>query len=132
MTITKEHVHIVTSVERRRRWSLDEKRSIVQETYLSGMSLSLVARKYGINPSQLFTWRRLMEEGAAEGIRAAEGVVPKSRVRELEKRIHELERILGRKTVENEILRDAVKLAREKKLISRQPLLGVENMDSEQ
>ncbi len=73
-----------------------------------------------------------MEEGAAEGIRAAEGVVPKSRVRELEKRIHELERILGRKTVENEILRDAVKLAREKKLISRQPLLGVENMDSEQ
>jgi transposase len=130
--VYKEHVHIVTSVERRRRWSLDEKRSIVQETYLSGMSLSLVARKYGINPSQLFTWRRLMEEGAAEGIRAAEGVVPKSRVRELEKRIHELERILGRKTVENEILRDAVKLAREKKLISRQPLLGVENMDSEQ
>jgi transposase len=48
MTITKEQIHVVTSVERRRRWSIEEKRTIIQETYLPGMSLSLVARKYGI------------------------------------------------------------------------------------
>jgi transposase len=70
-----------------------------------------------------------MEEGALEGIRAEEGVVPKSHVKELERQIRELERILGRKTLENEILREAVKLGREKKLISRQPLPGVENID---
>ena len=129
MAITKEQIHVITSVERRRRWSVDEKRSIIQETYLPGMSLSQVARKYGIYPSQLFAWRRQMEEGAIEGIRAEEGVVPKSQVKELERQIRELERMLGRKTLENEILREAVKLAREKKLISRQPLPGVENIN---
>lgn len=129
MTITKEQVHVITSVERRRRWSLEEKRSIIQETYLPGMSLSLVARKYDINPSQLFTWRRHMEEGGLQGIQSEEGVVPKSQVKELERRVRELERILGRKTLENEILREAVKIGREKKLISRQPLPGVEGLD---
>jgi transposase len=129
MTITKEQVHVVTSVERRRRWSAEEKQSIIQETYIPGMSLSHVARKYAISPSQLFAWRRLMEEGAMEGIRAEEGVVPKSQVKELERQVRELERMLGKKTLENEILREAVKLAREKKLISRQPLPGVENIN---
>jgi len=70
-----------------------------------------------------------MEAGGLEGIRSAEGVVPKGQMRELEHRVRELERMLGRKTLENEILREAVKLAREKKLISRQPLLGVEGLD---
>jgi transposase len=85
MTITKEQIHVVTSVERRSRWSVEEKRSIIHETYILGMSLSHVARKYDINPSQLFAWRRLREEGAIEGIRAEEGVVPKSQVKELER-----------------------------------------------
>lgn len=127
MTITKEHVHVITSVERRRKWSVDEKHSIVQETYLPGMSLSHVARKYDINPCQLFKWRKLMEDGGMEGIRGEESVVPKSRVKELERQVRELERMLGKKTLENEILREAISLAREKKLISRQPLPGVEN-----
>ena len=129
MTITKDQIHIITSVERRRRWSFEEKRSIAQETYLPGMSVSLIARKHGINPSQLFAWRRHMEEGGLQGIQSEEGVVPKSQVKELERRVRELERILGRKTLENEILREAVKIGREKKLISRQPLPGVEGLD---
>lgn len=126
MTITKDQIHVVTSVERRRRWSIEEKRTIIQETYLPGMSLSLLARKYAINPSQLFTWRRHMEEGGLEGIRSEEGVA--RQVKELERRVRDLERMLGRKTLENEILREAVKIGREKKLISRQPLPGVEGM----
>jgi transposase len=40
----------------------------------------------------------------------------------MEKRIRELERMLGKKTLENEILKEAVKIAQEKKLIWRQPL----------
>jgi len=129
MTSSKDRIEVITSVQRRRRWSFAEKRDLVQETFLPGMNLSIVARKHGINPSQLFKWRRLMEEGALEGIRSEEGVVPKSQVKELERRVRELERILGRKTLENEILREAVKYAREKKLISRQPLLGVEGLE---
>jgi transposase len=58
-------------------------------------------------------------------VRADDAVVSAAEVRALEKRIRELERVLGRKTLENEILREAVKVAHEKKLISRLPsLLG--------
>jgi transposase len=49
--------------------------------------------------------------------------VPSSEVKELKRRIRELERMLGRKTMESEILKDALEIAREKKLISRIPLL---------
>ena len=84
------------------------------------MSVSLIARKYDISPSQLFMWRRLMEEGSLEAINSSDGVAPKSQVRALQKQIRELERLLGKKTLENEILHDALKLAQEKKLISRQ------------
>jgi transposase len=41
--------------------------------------------------------------------------VPLSRVRELENRVRELERLLGRKTMETEILREALEAARPKK-----------------
>jgi transposase len=113
---------IITSVERKRRWSAEEKRQIVEETYVSGFSVSQVARKYGMNPSQLFVWRRLMEKGALQGLESQDDLVPKSQLIELEKRIRELERVLGKKTLENEILKEAVRIGREKKLISRQPL----------
>lgn len=122
---------VITAVERRRRWAVEEKRQIVEETYLPGGSVSQVARRYDINPSQLFYWRRRMEQGALKGISTEEELVPKSQVKELEKRIRELERILGKKTVENEILREGVKIAREKKLISRQPLPGLEDLELE-
>jgi transposase len=129
MTITKDSVHVITSVQRRRRWTAEEKRIIVQETFLPGMNISITARKHGINPSQLFLWRRLMEEGALEGIRSGEGVISKSEVKDLQRRVRDLERLLGKKTLENEILKEAVKYAREKKLISRQPLPGVEGLE---
>lgn len=50
-------------------------------------------------------------------------MVAAGEVRELKRRIRELERVLGKKTLENEILRDAVELAHQKKLISRLPSL---------
>lgn len=70
-----------------------------------------------------------MEQGALEGIRSEEELVPKSRFKELEKQVRELERMLGKKTLENEILKEAIKVGREKKLISRQPLPGVEGLE---
>lgn len=70
-----------------------------------------------------------MENGALAGVQTEDDVVPQSEVNELKRRIRKLEQVLGQKTVENEILREAVKLAREKKLISRQPLLGVEDLE---
>jgi len=116
-------VEVITSVQRRRRWTAEQKRAMVLETEQPGMSLSAVARKYDIHPNQLFRWRKLMQEGALSAVRADEAVVPVSEVKELRTQVRELERLLGRKTMEVEILKDAVRIAREKKLISRVPLL---------
>jgi transposase len=65
-----------------------------------------------------------VQEGAFTAIRAGEEVVPLSEMKELRAHVRELERLLGKKTMEVEILKDAIRIAREKKLISRVPLLG--------
>jgi len=81
-----------------------------------------VARKYDVHPNLLFTWRRLMMQGALEAVRREERVVPISEVKLLKARIRELERPLGKNTMEVEILKEALEIAREKKLLSRQLL----------
>ena len=115
-------VKVITSIQRRRRWHPEEKREIVEEAELPGNSISSVARKYDINPNQLFRWRRLMREGALVAVRRGEGVVPESDVKVLKAKIRELERMLGKKTMEAEILKEALEIVREKKLLLRKPL----------
>ncbi len=131
MTISKAGFvsEVICSPQKRRRWTPYEKQRIVQETYHPGVTISFIARKHGIPPSQLFYWRKLLENSAMTGIKAEEEVVPQSEVNALKRHIKKLEQTLGQKTLENEILREAVKIGREKKLISRQPLLGVEDLD---
>jgi transposase len=53
----------VLGVERRRRWSKDEKSRIVEETLMPGAVVSEVARRHGVAQSLLFTWRRLARTG---------------------------------------------------------------------
>ena len=101
MTNTKgEKIEVITSRQSRRSWAPSEKRAIVQETYEQGATVSLVARRHGIAPNQLFYWRRRMEDGALTAVGSEERVVPESQVRELEAKIRRLERILGQKTVD--------------------------------
>jgi transposase len=78
-----------------------------------------VARRAGLAPSQLFAWKRRMLEGGFQAVQADEDVVGTSRVRELEKRVRDLERLLGRKTLEVEILKEALDAARAKKPLSQ-------------
>ena len=118
-----ERIEVLSAIQRRRRYSLDEKLTVLAEAAQPGMSVSYVARRHGISPSLLFGWRRRMTEGGKEAVRADESAVASSEVRALEKRIRELERVLGKKTLENEILREALKVAQEKKLISHLPSL---------
>ncbi|WP_418766710.1 IS3 family transposase [Myxococcus xanthus] len=103
---------------RRRRYSAEEKLRMLSEAESPGSSVSLVARKYGVNPSQLFRWRQLKEAGSVSGLKAGEAVVPESEMQQLKAQVRELQRMLGKKTQEVEILRDAIALAREKKLLS--------------
>ena len=118
-------VEVITSVQRRRRWSAAEKLRLVEEAMQPGSSVSIVARQAGVAPSQLFGWRKRMLEGGQAAIQADEDVVAASRLRELEKRVRDLERLLGRKTMETEILKEALDLARPKKPTS--PLLSWSN-----
>jgi transposase len=55
---------------RRRRYSAEDKRRIVEETRTPGQSVSSVSRRYGVSPSQVFKWRRLVEEGTSARQRA--------------------------------------------------------------
>jgi len=68
-----------------------------------------------------------MAEGGKEAVRADDEVVSREELRAAQKRIRELERVLGKKTLENEILREAVKVAHEKKWIPRLPSLPDED-----
>lgn len=125
MTIPKPSsnpIEVITSIQRRRRWAAEEKRAIVEEAEQLGASISSVARKYGINPNQLFHWRRLIQQGSLSAVRADEEVVPVSEVKQMRARVRELERLLGKKTMEAEILKEALELSREKKLLLRMPL----------
>ena len=123
MSDTFSKVEVITGVARRRRFPPEQKLAIVAETMQPGMSISYVARQHRLSPSLVFRWRRLMSEGGKEAIRADEDVVPASEARKLEERVRELERLLGRKTMEVEILKEALDLARVKKptLLSRLP-----------
>jgi len=94
---------------------------MLDEAVAPGESISSVARRYSVSPSLMFRWRQQRDEGSLAGLEAGETVVAQSEVRQLQSQVRELERLLGRKTLENEILRDAVRIAREKKLILRSP-----------
>jgi len=56
MTISRAEV--ITSVERRRRWSREDKERLVAASLESGVSVSEVARAAGLHASQLFKWRK--------------------------------------------------------------------------
>src|SRR5436309_2312028 len=64
--MTNGRVEVITSVERRRRWSSAEKEQVVAALLEPGASVSSIARESGIHPSQLYGWRRQLR--ARQGI----------------------------------------------------------------
>ena len=56
--MSKTAIEVITSVQRRRRWSAAEKERLVAASLESGSGVSVVARQAGIHPSQLYGWRR--------------------------------------------------------------------------
>ena len=102
---------ILPSPQRRRRWSVAEKLEMVVESQEPGATVSAVARRRGVSPNQLFTWRRLAEQGALTATQSSEEVVPASAWRAQQEQIRELQRLLGKKTMEVEILKDALNIA---------------------
>ena len=78
------------------------------------MTVSLVARQHGVAASQLFLWRKAVSERQPYSRTAGEQVVPASELASAMKQIKELQRLLGKKTMENELLKEAVEYGRQK------------------
>lgn len=76
------------------------------------VTLAELARELAVSPSVVRRWHQLSTRGSTAAVRADEDVVPASELRAAQQRIKELERALGKKAMEIEILqaaRDEVK-----------------------
>ncbi|VAO60729.1 IS2 repressor TnpA [Klebsiella pneumoniae] len=103
-----EMTGILLGQEARKRKTPQEKIAIIQQTMEPGMNVSHVARLHGIQPSLLFKWKKQYQEGSLTAVAAGEEVVPASELTAALKQVRELQRLLGKKTMEVEILKEAV------------------------
>jgi transposase len=68
-------IEAFTGAGRRREWSAARKAAILAESYAGSTSVCDVARRHGLTPSQLFTWRRIARRKAAAEVAFAPVVV---------------------------------------------------------
>lgn len=112
MINNKDSDEDLSSPERRRRWSPEEKLAMIRESLEPGQSVSAVARRNRINVNQLYLWRKLYQVGSLTAVSADKALEPASELRDALMQIRELQRILGIKTMELEILKEAVEITR--------------------
>lgn len=103
----------------RRMFTPEFKRETVQRLLNGEKTLAELSRELDILPTVIRNWKRRYESGAATAVRADEDVVPASELREAQAKIRELERALGRKTMENEILRAAAEIVKKSPSLRR-------------
>jgi transposase len=73
---TIQRIEVLTGPERRRQWSTEDKERIVAESYSGADSVSRIARRHGLLPQQLFTWRREVSRSATAPAFAAVALAP--------------------------------------------------------
>jgi transposase-like protein len=104
------------SLNGKRLWTAEQKREILSELE-QGFTPAEIARRYEIQLQYLYRWRRRFQDGGEVALKSDEAVVPVSEIKRLEVEKKALQRALGEMTMERNILRDAVAVAREKKWI---------------
>lgn len=62
---TVRRFEVIDGAVGRRRWSAGDRARILEETFVPGAVVSVVARRHGLTPQQLFTWRREARQVAA-------------------------------------------------------------------
>ncbi len=95
-----EMAGVLLGKEVRKRKTPQEKIAIIQQTMEPGMTVSHVARLHGIQPSLLFKWKKQYQEGSLTAVAAGKDVVPASKLAVAIKQINQLQRLLGKKTME--------------------------------
>ena len=104
----------------RRVFNTEFKRTAVQRILTGEKTLAELSRELDISPSVIRNWRRFAEAGATTAVQASEDVVPTRQLREAYAKIRELERALGRKTMEGEILRAAQEIVKQTPSLRRE------------
>jgi transposase len=105
----------------RRVFSTEFKRETVQRILTGEKTVAELSRELDIAPSVIRNWKRFAEAGATTAVQASEDVVPASQLREAYAKIRELERALGRKTMEVEILRVAQEVVKKTRRCAESP-----------
>ena len=67
-----DKVHVITSVERRRRYGVEERLRIVAETFEPGARIADVARRHGMSRSLIQNWRKRLRDGTLPGAEAGD------------------------------------------------------------
>lgn len=92
----------------RRTWSAAEKLRTVEETLDGSASISVVARRNGVSANPLYSSLRLVLEGGSVEVTGDDDVTSNRLVLQMDQRIREFERQLGRKTMKVEFLKEAL------------------------
>ncbi len=99
-----EELEVKLTKNGKRKWSVEQKLGILKELE-SGVHYAELCRKYNLSAQLLYGWRKKYQGGGKQGLSFEGEVVAKSQYLMVVKRIEELEMALGRKTLENEILK---------------------------
>jgi transposase len=98
---------IARGADGRRLFTAEFKKEQIGRVLSGEITQSQLCRELDVEVSVVRKWRRLVEQGSQTAVAANEEVVPASALRQAQQRIRELERALGRKTMEVEILQMA-------------------------
>lgn len=93
----------------RRKWSKEQRFGIVKE-FESGVNVNELCRKYNIHANMLYRWKKRFDSLGKNGLSQEGEVVPKNLYVSALKRVEDLERALGRKTLETDILKKSFEL----------------------
>src|SRR5215471_16656068 len=105
----------------RRVFTTEFKRATVQRILTGEKTVAELSRELDIAPSVIRNWKRFAEQGRPRPFQASEDLVPASQLREAYPKIRELERALGRKTMEVEILRAAQEIVKKNPSFAGRP-----------
>jgi transposase len=99
-SLIPKRVEVDNFVQRRRRWTLEQKLDIYKQTNVPGIFVYSVARQHGLTEAELLKLHKDYLEGSLVAAGANETVVPASELQEAVRRIKKLKGALGPKSLE--------------------------------
>lgn len=98
---------IARKADGRRIYTAEFKREQIERVVRGEVTIAELSREIGVSRNLLQRWKQLLTVGAETAVAANEDVVPASELRAAEQKIRDLERLIGKQTVDLEILRAA-------------------------